>query len=82
MMKCKTHKRYKTKLRPRSDCIACWKMFLDSDITDYRFVCQEIDRRSPKNYSGISYIDISWELSDENTILQMLKDKKQKIEEK
>ncbi len=34
-MRCKTHRRYKAKLRPRVSCIDCWLMFLEGDVDLY-----------------------------------------------
>jgi len=79
-MKCNIHKRYKAKLKPRSQCIQCWNIFLESEHANYSSICQEIDRRTLKNIPGVSYVDTSWDFPDENTVMQMLKDKKKEME--
>jgi len=32
-MKCKKHKRYKAKLRPRCSCLDCWMMYIESNLS-------------------------------------------------
>ena len=53
-MRCKQHRRYKAKLRPRIDCVDCWKIYLSQTAT-YDDIRQEIDRRLPKYEPGASY---------------------------
>ena len=31
-MRCKKHKRYKAKLRPRCSCLECWMMYIESHL--------------------------------------------------
>ncbi len=54
-MRCKQHKRYKAILRPRIDCVDCWRIYLTQTAT-YNDICQEIDRRTLKDIPGITYI--------------------------
>jgi len=53
-MRCTQHKRYKAKLRPRIDCVVCWRIYLSQTAT-YQDICQEIDSRLPKDKTGVSY---------------------------
>lgn len=53
-MRCQQHKRYKATLRPRIDCVDCWIIYLSQTAT-YNDICQEIDRRLPKDEPGVSH---------------------------
>ena len=76
-MRCRQHRRYKAKLRPRIDCVDCWRIYLSQTAT-YNDVCQEIDRRLPKDEPGISYaIDF-----EPTPIMDLLIEAKKELETK
>ena len=76
IMRCKKHKRYEAKLRPRCNCVGCWSMFLNK-TANYNDVCKEIERREgPK--TGSIILDCG--SIEEFMIDSMLRDKKKELE--
>lgn len=74
MYKCRFHKRYKAKLKPRCDCVECWRMFLEK-TDNYQIICQEIEYRE---INGRTIVQET--CTDKILIQQMLMDKKREIE--
>ena len=78
-MRCKAHKRYKAKLRPRCDCVECWQMFLEN-TADYNDVCLSLDIRDPQEGTYARAFDGG--TNEEILIRHMLFDKKRELEKK
>lgn len=78
-MRCKKHKRYKAILKPRCDCVDCWRIFLSKTAT-YNDVCKEIDKREPA--PGTTFIaEFDPGTNEEREINHMLADYKKELEE-
>lgn len=81
MMGCLKHKRYKAKLKPRCDCVECWRMFLDK-TDNYQVVCQEMDSRGMNDISGTVIAEFDPGPNDVRLIMEMLVSKKKEFEQK
>lgn len=73
-MRCKQHKRYKAKLRPRIDCVGCWEVYLSQTAT-YHDICTELKLREPKE-GGTYAKDFEPE-----PIMDMLREAKKELEQ-
>lgn len=78
-MRCLQHKRYKGILRPRTDCVECWQIFL-SKSADYNVVCKEIESRKPVGETFIAEFDPG--PNEARLIRHMLYNKKKEMEER
>lgn len=76
MNKCIKHKRYKAILKPRCDCVECWRMFLDKSA-DYQTICCEIERRK---LQGTVVAEFDPGTNEERLINNMLIEKKKEME--
>ena len=75
-MRCRSHRRYKAKLKPRIDCLNCWIMYLDKNPS-LEVVQQEIHDRTyiPPGYS---YVD-NWD-TDHMAIMNLLRAKQEEFQ--
>lgn len=71
-MKCKTHKRYESKFRPRCSCVDCWIMYIESN-PDIDIINNSI--KYMQNFHG--YFDI-----EDITVSNYLFDKRKELERK
>ena len=73
-MRCKKHKRYKAKLRPRCSCLECWMMYIESHL-DLEIIENAIEHQ--EGFHGgwsIEYGD-----TDDNLVTSYLRDKKREL---
>lgn len=78
MRKCQEHKRYKPILRPRSDCVDCWLMFVE-ETADYQTICQEIERRGSE-INGTVIAQFDSRANEQRIIYNMLQERKKELE--
>ena len=74
-MRCKTHRRYKAKMKPQCDCLDCWLIYLDTN-PPVGIIEQEIHNRTyvPPGYS---YVEME---EDKQMILYLLQDKQKEFQ--
>lgn len=70
-MICLKHKTYKGIIKPRVDCLDCWRVWIEKS-SNYQSICQEIDKRK-------QYVDININ-SDKNNIVNLLIEEKNKYD--
>jgi len=74
-MRCKAHRRYKAKLRPRCSCLDCWKIYIESHM-DLETINDAIEHQ--EEYHGgwsIEYGNV-----DDNLVTNYLMKKKRELE--
>ena len=73
-MRCKAHRRYKAKLKPRVSCIHCWVMFLAKNVDLYTI---EDAIKYYENEKGCYSIEFG--STDDVIVYQLLTAKKNEI---
>lgn len=74
-MRCKKHKRYKAKLRPRCNCLDCWKMYIESHL-NLDVLNDAIDYQE-NMYGGSSF---EYGSNDDNIVINYLREKKKELD--
>ena len=74
-MRCKKHKRYKAKLRPRCSCLECWMMYIESHL-DMKIINDSI-KHQEEFHGGWS---IEHGDTDDNLVTSYLLEKKREME--
>ena len=74
-MRCKKHKRYKGKLRPRCSCLECWMMYIELNLS-LEIIENALDHQR-EFHGGYSF---EYEDTDDMVVINYLLDKKRKLE--
>ncbi len=74
-MRCKKHKRYKGKLRPRCSCLDCWMIYIENNLN---LEVVESGIQHQEDFHG------GWSIEHEDTddivVTNYLRDKKRELE--